>query len=82
MYKILTSKENKCVIDTVLLYNEQDYISYIKDNNLNKKEDFKDILFGKPSCYPVILVTHFSASFNRFCNHQIYGEYIYISSFE
>ena len=82
MYKILTSEKNERVIDTVLLHDEQDYLSYIKDKNFVEKENFKEILFGKPSHYPVILVTHFSASFNMFCNHQVYGEYIYISSFE
>lgn len=82
MYKILTSKENEHEINTVLLYNEQDYLSYIKDNHFIEEEDFKDILFGKPSCYPAILVTHFNISMCRFINHKVYGEYIYLSSFE
>lgn len=82
MYKVLTSKENEHEIATVLLHNEQDYISYINDNNLNEKEGFKDILFGKPKCYPTILVTHFSISMCRFINHKVYGEYIYLSSFD
>ena len=81
MYKILTSKENEHEISTVLLHNEEDYLSYIKDNNFIKKKNFKDILFGKPSHYPVILVTHFSISMCKFIDHQIYGEYIYLSSF-
>jgi len=82
MYKILTSKENEHEINTVLLYNEEDYLSYVKDNNLIEKENFKDILFGKPKHYPAILVTHFSISMCGFINHKVYGEYIYISSFE
>ena len=83
MYKILTSKkENKDVIDTALLHNEEDYQLYIKDNHLIAEKDFKDILFGKPICYPAILVTHFRVSMNRFINHRVYGEYIYLSSFE
>ena len=82
MYRILTSKENEHEIATVLLYNEEDYLSYIKDNNLTEKENFKDVLFGKPSHYPAILVTHFNISMCGFINHKVYGEYIYISSFE
>lgn len=82
MYKILTSEKNERVIDTVLLHDEQDYLSYIKDKNYIEKENFKDILFGKPRHYPAILVTHFSVSMCGFINHKVYGEYIYISSFE
>lgn len=82
MYKILTSKKNERVIDSVLLYNEEDYLSYIKDKNFVGKENFKDILFGKPRHYPAILVTHFDISMCKFINHKIYGEYIYISSFD
>ena len=81
MYKILTSKKNKDTIATVLLYNEEDYLSYIKDNNFIEEEDFKDILFGKPSHYPAILATHFDISMCTFINHKVYGEYIYLSSF-
>jgi hypothetical protein len=82
MYKILTStKENEHIIDTALLHNEQDYLLYIKDKCLIKTEN-KDILFGKPICYPAILVTHFRASFTKFINHKVYGEYIYIDSFD
>ena len=82
MYKILTStKENEHIIDTALLHNEQDYLLYIKDKCLIKTEN-KDILFGKPICYPAILVTHFEASFTKFISHKVYGEYIYIDSFE
>lgn len=82
MYKILTSsKENERIIDTVLLYNEEDYQLYIKDKCLIQTED-KDILFGNPIYYPAILVTHFRASFTKFISHKVYGEYIYISSFE
>ena len=78
MYKILTSsKENEHIIDTALLYNEE----YIKDKCLIQTEN-KDILFGKPICYPAILVTHFRVSFTKFINYKVYGEYIYISSFE
>lgn len=81
MYKILTStKENEHIIDTALLHNEQDYLLYIKDKCLIKTEN-KDILFGKPICYPAILVTHFEASFTKFISHKVYGEYIYIESF-
>lgn len=82
MYRILTSKENEHEINTVLLYNEEDYLSYIKDNNFIPKENFKDIHFGKPSHYPAILVTHFESSMCRFINHKVYGEYIYLSSFD
>ena len=82
MYKILSSKENEHEIATVLLHNEEDYLSYIKDNNFIEKEDFKDILFGKPSHYPAILVTHFNISMCMFINHKVYGEYIYLSSFD
>ena len=81
MYRILTSKKNEHKIATVLLYNEEDYLSYIKDNNFIEEEDFKDILFGKPSHYPAILVTHFDISMSKFINHKVYGEYIYLSSF-
>ena len=80
MYKILTSKVNEHDIATVLLHNEEDYQLYIKDNHfINDK--IKDILFGKPICYPAILVTHFSTSFTKFIPHRVYGEYIYLSSF-
>lgn len=82
MYKNLTSKVNEHKITTVLLHNEEDYLSYIKDNNLIEEEDFKDILFKKPSHYPAILVTHFNISMCRFINHKVYGEYIYLSSFD
>ena len=82
MYRILTSKENEHEIATVLLYNEEDYLSYVKDNNFIEEENFKDILFGKPSHYPAILVTHFDVSMCNFINHKVYGEYIYLSSFE
>lgn len=82
MYQILTSKENEHEIATVLLHNEEDYLSYIKDNNFIEEENFKEILFGKPSHYPTILVTHFDISMCGFINHKVYGEYIYISSFE
>ncbi len=82
MYTILTSnpKENK--LDTVLLHNEQDYLSYMKDKGFIEKENFKNILFGKPNCYPAILVTYFKISMSKFFNHRVYGEYIYISSFD
>ena len=82
MYKNLTSKVNEHEISTVLLHNEEDYLSYIKDNNLIEEEDFKDILFRKPSHYPAILVTHFNISMCKFINHKVYGEYIYPSSFD
>ena len=82
MYRILTSKENEHEITTVLFHNEEDYLSYMKDNKLTEKENFKDILFGKPSHYPTILVTHFDISMCKFINHKVYGEYIYLSSFE
>lgn len=82
MYKTLTSsKENEHIIDTALLYNEEDYQLYIKDKCLINSE-IKDILFGKPICYPAILVTHFRTSFTKFISHKVYGEYIYVSSFE
>ena len=81
MYKILTSRKNERIIETVLLYNEQDYLSYIKDKCLIQTEN-KDILFGKPSSYPAILVTHFDISMCTFINHKVFGEYIYISSFD
>ncbi len=82
MYRILTSKENEHEIATVLLHNEEDYLSYIKDNNFIEKENFKEILFGKPTHYPTILVTHFNISMYKFINHKVYGEYIYLSSFD
>lgn len=85
MYKILTSKENEHEIATALLSNEEDYLSYIKDNNFIEEEDFKEILFGKPSHYPAILVTHFCISMTGMRGlipHKVYGEYIYLSSFE
>jgi hypothetical protein len=81
MYKILTSGDNKSVIDTVLLNNEEDYLLYIEDNNLKEEYGFKEIMFGKPNSYPAILVTHFAVSLNIRCPHRVYGEYIYISSF-
>ena len=31
MYKILTSTNNKDMIDSVLLHDEEDYLSYITD---------------------------------------------------
>jgi len=85
MYKILTSKENEHKIHTALLSNEEDYLSYIKDNNFIEEEDFKEILFGKPSHYPAILVTHFCISMTGMRGlipHKVYGEYIYLDSFD
>ena len=82
MYRILTSKENEDKINTVLFHNEEDYLSYIKDNNFIEEEDFKEIHFGKPNHYPAILITHFNISMCKFINHRIYGEYIYLSSFD
>lgn len=81
MYKILTSPVNDKVLETALLNDESDYWSYIKDKNYFEKDGFKRIMFGKPKSYPVILTTHFRASFNRFCDHEVYGEYIYLRSF-
>ena len=81
MYKILTSKGNEHDIATVLLSNEEDYQLYIKDKCFIKAAN-KDILFGKPICYPAILVTHFEISMTKFIPHKVYGEYIYLSSFE
>ena len=81
MYKILTSKVNEHDIATVLLHNEEDYQLYIKDKCLIN-DKIKDILFGKPSHYPAILVTHFRISFTKFLPHEVYGEYIYLDSFE
>lgn len=84
MYKILTSGK----IDSVLLHDESDYIRYVKDKNFIEEDESKQILFGKPKTYPVILVTHFEASFNRFCyhgrfcNHKVYGEFIYPFNFD
>ena len=75
MYEVLTSPANEDVLETVLLNNESDYWDYIKDNNF-VNQDGKKIMFGKPRSYPTILVTHFSASFNRFCDHRVFGEYI------
>lgn len=80
MYKILTSTKNKDMIDSVLLHDEEDYLSYIKDKNFIEDPRFKDIMFGKPNSYPTILVTHFVVSFC--CNHLVYGEYIYPTQFE
>lgn len=81
MYKILTSRGNEHAITTALLHNEEDYQLYIKDKCfINDK--IKDILFGKPSHYPAILVTHFEISMTKFIPHEVYGEYIYLSSFE
>lgn len=81
MYKILTSPKNKDMIDSALLHNEEDYLSYIADKNFIEDPKFKDIMFGKPKSYPAILVTHFRVSFN-WANHQVYGEYIYPYQFE
>lgn len=81
MYKILTSTNNKNMIDSVLLHDEEDYLSYITDKNFIEDPKFKDIMFGKPKSYPAILVTHFVVSFNC-ANHQVYGEYIYPIQFE
>lgn len=75
MYDVLTLPVNKDVLETVLFNNESDYWAYIKDNNL-VNQDGKKIMFGKPHSYPTILVTHFSASFNRFCDHRVFGQYI------
>lgn len=75
MYEVLTLPVNKDVLETVLLNNESDYCDYIKDNNFVNQDD-KKIMFGKPHSYPTILVTHFSDSFNRFCDHIVYGQYI------
>ena len=72
---------NDKTIESALLNDETDYLSYIKDKNYIEKDGFKEIKFGKPRSYPAILVTHFSASFNIYCNHIVYGEYIYPSSF-
>lgn len=80
MYRILTSPKNKDMIDSALLHNEEDYLSYITDKNFIEDPKFKDIMFGKPKSYPAILVTHFAVSFC--CNHQVYGEYIYLDQFE
>ena len=82
MYKILTSKENKGVLDTVLFHNEEDYQLYINDNNLKEEYGFKNIKFDKSYSYPVILVTHFSVSLTSRCPHRVYREYIYNSLFE
>ena len=81
MYRILTSTNNKDMIDSVLLHDEEDYLSYIKDKNFIEDPKFKDIMFGKPKSYPAILVTHFVVSFNC-ANHQVYGEYIYPTQFK
>ena len=81
MYKILTKEKNQNILKAVLLNDEKDYLEYINDNNYKNEEGFKDILFGEPKTYPTILVTHFRTSFNRFCNHEVYGEYIYPNSF-
>ena len=82
MYKILTSSmENERILDTALLHNEEDYQLYIKDKHFINYEN-KDILFGKPSHYPAILVTHFRISLTKFIPHRVYGEYIYPSSFD
>ena len=75
MYDVLTLPVNKDVLETVLFNNESDYWAYIKDNNLVNQDD-KKIMFGKPHSYQTILVTHFSASFNRFCDHRVFGQYI------
>ena len=82
MYKILTPSADDNILKAALLNDESDYSSYIKDNNYVEEDGFKRIMFGKPKSYPVILVTHFRASFNRFCDHEIYGEYIYPYSFD
>lgn len=81
MYKILTSETNDKVLETALLHDESDYLSYIKDKNYTSKDGFKRIMFGEPKSYPAILVTHFKASFNVYCDHMVYGEYIYPFSF-
>lgn len=80
MYKILTSSKNENMIDSVLLHDEEDYLSYITDKNFIEDPRFKDIMFKKPNSYPVILVTHYVVAF--YCNHQVYGEYIYPDQFE
>ena len=81
MYKILSSKENEHAIITALLHNEEDYQLYIKDKCFIHAAN-KDILFGKPSHYPAILVTHFEISMTKFIPHEVYGEYIYLDSFD
>ena len=35
-------------------------------------------LFGKPICYPAILVTYFRTSFTKFINYKVYGVYIFL----
>lgn len=83
MYKILiTSPVNNKVLETALLNDESDYLSYIKDKNYVEEDGFKKIMFGKPKSYPAILTTYFRASFNRFCDHEVYGAYIYPYSFD
>lgn len=84
MYKILSSPVNRKLekLESVLFHNEEDYSSYIKDNNYVDEEGFKKIMFSKPKSYPVILVTHFAVSMNRFVDHTVYGEYIYPYNFE
>lgn len=86
MYKVLTSKENDHVLDTVLLHNEEDYLLYAKDKNLKNEYSgpylSREIMFSEPHSYPVILVTYFDVSMTCRCPHQIYGEYIYMTSFD
>lgn len=77
MYKILTLPKNETNLESVLLNNETDYLSYVKDKNYVDEPGFKQIMFGKPECYPAILVTHFSISMCRFIDHRIFGQYIY-----
>lgn len=81
MYKILPpSVDDK--LQSVLLNNEADYLSYIKDKNYIDEEGFKRITFGKPKSYPAILVTYFDISMCKFIPHTIYGVYTYPSSFK
>lgn len=81
MYKVLPpSVDDK--LQSVLLNNEADYLSYIKDKNYIDEKGFKRITFGKPKSYPAILVTHFNISMCKFIPHTIYGVYTYPYSFK
>lgn len=81
MYKILTLPTNDAQLESVLLNNQTDYLSFIKDNNYFNESGVKLIMFGKPKCYPAILVTHFSKSRSRGIDQTIYGQYFYPNSF-
>lgn len=66
-------------MEKVKFETKQDYLDYIKENDLKSVYNSYYVNFGEPLSYPCILVWYEDC--NPHGSDETYGEYVYINDF-